>query len=127
MLAALALFVYHLLRDLWHTAVANSEIASLGELYSSALVETRNLLVAATLPSSVAPDGILLQHLAAHAAALELYAGETHDARRRFLGVAVGFGSFRGLLVSLATVAFAAWGLLRGFGVAATLETVCPG
>ncbi|KAI9034672.1 hypothetical protein DFJ74DRAFT_26269 [Hyaloraphidium curvatum] len=127
MISVLALFVYFLLRDLWHAAVANSEIASLGELYSAALVETRDLLVSATLPSSVQPDDILLRHLAAHAAALELYAGEARGARRKFLGVAVGFGSFRGLLVSLATVTFAAWGLLRGFGVAATLETFCPG
>ncbi|KAI9018882.1 hypothetical protein DFJ74DRAFT_675201, partial [Hyaloraphidium curvatum] len=131
MLAVLAHFAYYLLRDLWHAAVANSEIASVGDLYTSALVETRDLLVSASPPSPDSADAprvsALRRHLKSHAAALELYAGEARDARRRFLGVAVGFGSFRGLLVSLATVVFAAWGLMRGFGVAATLETVCPG
>ncbi|KAI9002088.1 hypothetical protein DFJ74DRAFT_696565 [Hyaloraphidium curvatum] len=126
-LAILAQFAYNLLRDLWHAALANAEIAAIGELYSSALTETRDLLVAASPAWDPPPPPLLGTHLVAHAAALERYEGEARAQRRRFLGVAVGFGSFRGLLVSLATVAFAAWGLLRGFGVRAGLETVCAG
>ncbi|KAI9011598.1 hypothetical protein DFJ74DRAFT_304783 [Hyaloraphidium curvatum] len=125
MISWVAYAFYVLFRDLWIAGVANAEVAAIGDLYSSALTELRNLLVAATPPP---PKGSpWAPHLAAHAAALERYAAEAAAPGRTFLGFVVRFGSLRALLVSLLTVAFAAWGLARGFGVGAVLDTVCPG
>ncbi|KAI9012188.1 hypothetical protein DFJ74DRAFT_296249 [Hyaloraphidium curvatum] len=123
--AFLALYLLMLFGSLWSAAIANREIAAIGELYSSALAEARELLVLAVPPD--APAGPAAAHLAAHAGVLERYLGESEKARRRFLGFAVGYGSLRALLVSLATVGFAAWGAARGFGVSAVLASVCPG
>ncbi|KAI9003328.1 hypothetical protein DFJ74DRAFT_647190 [Hyaloraphidium curvatum] len=123
--AFLAYYLAHLLVDLWSAAAANREIALAGELYSLALSEIGELLVLAQPPN--APQLPPAAHLAAHAGFLARCVAESLQARRKFLGFEVGYGSLRALLVSLATVAFAAWGAARGFGVAVALGSVCPG
>ncbi|KAI9024507.1 hypothetical protein DFJ74DRAFT_755886 [Hyaloraphidium curvatum] len=123
--AFLAYYLARLLVDLWSAAAANREIALAGKLYSLALSETRELLVLAQPPD--APQLPPAAHLAAHAGFLARCVAESSRARRKFLGFEVGYGNLRALLVSLATVAFAAWGAARGFGVAVVLGSVCPG
>ncbi|KAI9013675.1 hypothetical protein DFJ74DRAFT_710115 [Hyaloraphidium curvatum] len=108
---------YHflmLVQDLWSVAVRNAEVAATAELCLEALQELRQLCVLASPPK--APADPIAGHLAAHAAAIEGFAAAAGRRRARFLGFVVEAGSVRAFLVTVATVAFAFAGFLRGFG-----------
>ncbi|KAI9016902.1 hypothetical protein DFJ74DRAFT_678725 [Hyaloraphidium curvatum] len=106
-------------RDLWNAAVFNAEIETISELVARAQRELRELL--ALRPSSPAAASVR-----AHDAVLDshLRAG---NGRAKVLGFTVSFGAIRTLYITLATVAFGVWGVLRGFGVEVTMDSVCPG
>ncbi|KAI9009257.1 hypothetical protein DFJ74DRAFT_357096 [Hyaloraphidium curvatum] len=107
-------------------ATSNSSINILSSMQSEAALHARGLLVSSSslprTPGRMAAEASLSRH----ADALDAFARAGDAARARVGGVAVTPGGLRTLLVTIATVLFAVWGVARGLGVRATLETVCP-
>ncbi|KAI9030489.1 hypothetical protein DFJ74DRAFT_656808 [Hyaloraphidium curvatum] len=112
-----------LLIELRGVATWNSQIDSVAVEYASAAREIREMLASpALLP------GIEARKASEHAAVLEGYvSSEGRDAHARFMGFVVDFGSIRVLVVTVATVTFGLWGVLRSLGVGVTMNSACPG
>ncbi|KAI9010197.1 hypothetical protein DFJ74DRAFT_686319, partial [Hyaloraphidium curvatum] len=106
-------------RELWNAATFNAEIQTVAELVARSRRELRELLslrpFSPHAPAVRAHDAVLGSHL------------RVGDSRAKVLGFVVSFGAIRTLYITLATVAFGVWGVLRGFGVEVTMDAVCPG
>ncbi|KAI9019689.1 hypothetical protein DFJ74DRAFT_674048 [Hyaloraphidium curvatum] len=126
-----ASLVYHLAvlaAELWAVATANAEIAAVCGLYVAAQRRLRGMLVSLyplRAGGGTSPDAGLAAHLQAHDAMLESFL-RVEAVRVRFVGMVVGYDTIRTLYVTLATVVFGLWSILRGLGVQLTLESACP-
>ncbi|KAI9027025.1 hypothetical protein DFJ74DRAFT_532124 [Hyaloraphidium curvatum] len=112
-------FLTLLAEELANVAVLNAEVTAAGDRYAAARREVRALLLAA----EPGPTENARRKVLAHAGMLDALAAGGQKAL--FLGFPVGFGTIRTLYVTMATVAFAVWGVLRGLGVVVTMDNVC--
>ncbi|KAI9004524.1 hypothetical protein DFJ74DRAFT_713260 [Hyaloraphidium curvatum] len=108
--------IVQIVDDLVAVARYNDGVGALLDLYRLALAEVRRLRVHRPREDV----------LAAHDAALSGLIGQDGN-RATFLGVRVDYAAVRVFVVTLLTVFGVAWGVLKGVGLAVTLESVCPG
>ncbi|KAI9015915.1 hypothetical protein DFJ74DRAFT_678793 [Hyaloraphidium curvatum] len=97
-------------------AVWNRNIASVAELYRTAAERLLLLEPGSASPAAVERHGRLLGLLRDGIAAR----------RGTFMGITVGLGTVRTYLATLFTVLLGLWTLLRGAGIALTVDSVCP-
>ncbi|KAI9022629.1 hypothetical protein DFJ74DRAFT_100746 [Hyaloraphidium curvatum] len=98
-------------------AVWNRNIVSVAELYRNA--QERLVLLE---PESASPAA-----LERHGRLLGLLREGIAARRGTFMGLTVGLGTVRTYLATLFTVLLGLWTLLRGAGIAITVDSVCPG
>ncbi|KAI9002849.1 hypothetical protein DFJ74DRAFT_695108 [Hyaloraphidium curvatum] len=106
--------------DLVNMAAHNSQIADAVDLYRDAQRELREL----ALPARLSRNATALAALRGHDLVLSSYI-EADRLRARILGFGVDYGLVRTLFVTVFTLAFGLWSILRGFGVVVTMDTVC--
>ncbi|KAI9028405.1 hypothetical protein DFJ74DRAFT_658808 [Hyaloraphidium curvatum] len=120
-LASLAHYVSYVGLSLLPLAAHNESIGMVTDLYVHAQGKLRSLALDA---SSRAPA--LSAELALHDRVLGNLLDESRLFRAKFLGFGVDFGMMRTLAATCVTLGVALWGILRGVGLRATLETFCP-
>ncbi|KAI9002527.1 hypothetical protein DFJ74DRAFT_695942 [Hyaloraphidium curvatum] len=123
-IATAAFVLGMVIRSILIVSAFNSVAEDTSTLCLGAAAAARRILAASALHS---PDPRAAAALEAHARLLELAAASAGASRARVLGQPVGYGTARGVLVAAITVGFAVLGAMRGFGVALTIQTVCPG
>ncbi|KAI9011752.1 hypothetical protein DFJ74DRAFT_645667 [Hyaloraphidium curvatum] len=111
---------------LWMLGLAAVGVAARNQQPERAAAQYRTaaqelLVLSASLPAGREQ---LRGLLAAHVGMLNLFAGQ-EEARARFFGAHVTFGSLRGLLVGGFTVLAGLWTLLRAAGVGLTMDLAC--
>ncbi|KAI9008479.1 hypothetical protein DFJ74DRAFT_711588 [Hyaloraphidium curvatum] len=120
------LFLVHfVLTDLVNIATSNDQVNDLARLYSSARRDLRLLAVSSLRASPSPAQSAAMAGLRAHEALLSSFL-EIDAAKTRMWGSAVGFGTVRTVLATMATALAALWTILRAAGVGFTMETVCP-
>ncbi|KAI9015592.1 hypothetical protein DFJ74DRAFT_709520 [Hyaloraphidium curvatum] len=107
--------------DLVHTASRNRELDAVADTYLWARREISELLARRR---HAAPCAV--QVLRRHRELLAEYAGSKAH-RARFLGFVVDATVLRNLFITAATVSFALFGILKSFGVAVVMDSICPG
>ncbi|KAI9024539.1 hypothetical protein DFJ74DRAFT_665478 [Hyaloraphidium curvatum] len=108
-----------IVEDLLGIARFNAGVGAVLDLFRLARAEIRRL-------RAFAPSGPAVDALAAHDLVLSGFLEGDRD-RAAFLGVRVDYGVVRVVVLSMLTVVGVVWGVLRGVGVAVTLESVCSG
>ncbi|KAI9002521.1 hypothetical protein DFJ74DRAFT_746264 [Hyaloraphidium curvatum] len=119
MLLYMLYFLVSLSQELWNAAIFNAEVEDISDLLEHARRQLRQLV-------SFRPYSRAALAVRAHEAVLDSYLRVGNN-RARVLGFVVSFGAIRSLYITLATVAFALWGVIRGLGVGFTMDGVCPG
>ncbi|KAI9030651.1 hypothetical protein DFJ74DRAFT_764964 [Hyaloraphidium curvatum] len=118
---AVASLAWHLL-DLFYVlstaAAANAGVTRCTDLYSLAASDVR----LAHARAGVRAPGWVLSHLDA----LDGFSRAGGTDHARVFGVPVTYGAVRGAAATLATVALGLFGILRGAGARATLQSWCP-
>ncbi|KAI9032985.1 hypothetical protein DFJ74DRAFT_726069 [Hyaloraphidium curvatum] len=107
------------LTDLVNVAAGNAEVTACTGLYSRARTALAVLL--ARYPHADGPAAAVARR---HAEVLSRYA-DPAGVRARFLGFVVDAAVVRNLVVTVLTVSFALFGLVRSFGVSLTMDTMC--
>ncbi|KAI9022689.1 hypothetical protein DFJ74DRAFT_101509 [Hyaloraphidium curvatum] len=116
----IALVVFHTLELLYFAAamaVANAGVFRCAALYSRAALAIR---VAYDSKGEEPPHSS-----SNRAAVLDGFAREAEDNCARIFGVAITFSAVRGIVVTLVTVGVGLFGILRGAGARATLQSWC--
>ncbi|KAI9006860.1 hypothetical protein DFJ74DRAFT_740392, partial [Hyaloraphidium curvatum] len=118
-LAAAAIYLVSLVRHLADAVAANSGVSAVANLYRRARTSLAALQTAH-------PSHAELPRLLAHEKLLARYEAAVQEDLARVFGLVVDFGLLRGLLVTGLTVGVGLFGILRGAGARATVQTVCP-
>ncbi|KAI9034246.1 hypothetical protein DFJ74DRAFT_10963 [Hyaloraphidium curvatum] len=118
-------FVWMTFNDLLHLPVANAQIDAVATLYAGARQALHSLLAqAAKLPPH--PDrAAVAEQVLGHARLLQTFE-EVGRLRATFVGVPVTWGLAKTFLVTMLTLAIGLWSVLKGAGVAFTVQSVCP-
>ncbi|KAI9020581.1 hypothetical protein DFJ74DRAFT_707629 [Hyaloraphidium curvatum] len=103
---------------LFPTAAGNARIEAVGAIFSSGRTLLRAIVVEVSTISPAAASAAR-----DHADLLGCLADEAPMAR--WLGLQVTYGLLRTVAVTVVTAAAALWGIVRGLGVQATLESLC--
>ncbi|KAI9027042.1 hypothetical protein DFJ74DRAFT_662866 [Hyaloraphidium curvatum] len=112
--------VAYLVLELIYVAESNLQITAVTDLYRAARTSLR--LLSSTSPP---PPPELRHQLAAHDAVLSSFL-EVDGYRLRAFGIAVSYGSLRGLVATAVTVMLGLWSVGRAVGIGFTVESVCP-
>ncbi|KAI9003052.1 hypothetical protein DFJ74DRAFT_443633 [Hyaloraphidium curvatum] len=117
--------LFLLLTHLVDESVGNSQISDVRNLYHDARREIRALAVRGESgPRSPSTIGVLAR-LRSHDALLASFL-EVERCRTRLAGFVIDYTFARNFVVTLVTVAFGLWTILRYAGLHMTAESVCP-
>ncbi|KAI9022435.1 hypothetical protein DFJ74DRAFT_721600 [Hyaloraphidium curvatum] len=124
-LAFLLFVLLFFFAEMAYVAEANRQLDGVVALYRAAQLSIRDLAALAGRRPAAQPTKDMLEQLSRHDALLSSFV-EVRSLRARVAGFPVSYPLLRTLAATLFTVGVGIWSVLRGAGVALTVQTVCP-